>query len=163
MLTGFVSGLTACCRTIGLDSAAPGYCCSKNVASYIGTRLHTAKGNDRLYFRLLRRDPMKTDKYVQTLPSSVCPYLYYRPAEAISEVKTPIGNIYPIDLAIIRLLVSRGGWYSSPSQCLVFVRGSSTQIALRTLLMIVRCHIQRPLCARTPLHFLLFFLPFRHF
>ena len=65
--------------------------------------------------------------------------------ESISEVRILIGKVHPIDLFIIRMAISRRGWYSSHSQCLVFFKGSSTLISLRRLLMRVRCHTRRPL------------------
>ena len=151
-------GLSGCCYTIGLDTCAfPSYCYSKNIAPFIVSQLLTTPRNNRLYISLFwgvypwRQRYICPDVSKQCLRPSWGQFRTVCGEESITEVKIPIGKVHPVDLVIIRMVVSRGGWYSSHSQCLVFVGGSSTQVSLRSLLMRVRRHTRPPLGTLTTL------------
>jgi hypothetical protein len=129
-------GLSGCSYTIGLDTCACyGYCYSKNVTPFMVSHLLTVQRNNKLCTFVFggvtpwrRRDMSRRFQavFASILGKSVR-------KKSISEVSIPIGKVYPFDLVIIRMVISRRGWYSSHSQCVVFVRGSSTQVSLKSV------------------------------
>ena len=130
-------GFSGCCYTIGLDTCAcPGYCYSKNITPFMVSQLLTAHRNNKPYTSLflgvtlwrLRDMSRRFGARFASNFRKICG------EESISEVRIPIRKVYPIALVIIRMVISRGGWYSSHSQCLVFFKDSST------LMCEVGCH-----------------------